>query len=193
MTAQRTAALAALVLLSTALAGCGTLGRLNPFGGDDDSPRSTASAGTRIPVVAFDQTVTPAEALKGATFTLPPAQPLTDWPLPGGAPEQAIEHVQAAPNFAVAWRRDIGAGGDRRRHVTAPPVAAGGPCVHHGRRGARYGVRRRERRPGLAREPSAEHWRDREAFGGAWPMPTAPSTSPRASASWRRWTRRPAR
>jgi outer membrane protein assembly factor BamB len=46
--------------------------------------------------------------------------------LPGGAPEQAVEHVQAAPNFTIAWRRGVGDGSGRRKHVTAPPIAAGG-------------------------------------------------------------------
>lgn len=123
---RRAAALSAILLLATGVSACGTLGRLNPFGGDDDGPRSTATAGKRIPVVSFDQTVTAAEALKGVSFSLPEPAPLTEWPLPGGAPEGGVEHVQAAQNFQIAWRKGVGAGTDRRKHVTAPPIAAGG-------------------------------------------------------------------
>jgi outer membrane protein assembly factor BamB len=125
-TPRRVAALAALALSAVSLAGCGTLGRLNPFDRDEEGPQATASEGRRISIVAFDQTVTPAEALQGVDFSLPEPLALADWPLPGGVPEQSVEHVQAAPNFDVAWRRSVGGGANRRRHVTAPPVAAGG-------------------------------------------------------------------
>ncbi|MDP8915997.1 MAG: PQQ-like beta-propeller repeat protein, partial [Pseudomonadota bacterium] len=47
-------------------------------------------------------------------------------PLPGGTPEQAVEHAAAPATLNVAWRRDIGEGSGRGRQVTAPPVAARG-------------------------------------------------------------------
>ncbi len=110
-----------------ALAGCGTLskvGSLNPFHGK--KPASTASKGVRIPIIAFNDQLAVADALKGQDFFLPPPAPLADWPLAGGTPEQSIENVDAAPAFAVAWKRGFGAPSSRRRHVTAPPIAAGG-------------------------------------------------------------------
>ncbi len=51
---------------------------------------------------------------------------MTEWPLPGGNPEQSVEHVQAAETFQIAWRRSVGAGSGRKTQVTAPPVASGG-------------------------------------------------------------------
>jgi outer membrane protein assembly factor BamB len=130
MTSSFRAAAPALALaLLTGLAGCSTvtsaIDRITPFD-RDGGPQAQASAGQRVSVVAFDQTISAAEALKGADFFLPEAKPLADWPLPGGTPEQSVEHVEAASAFQIAWRRDVGAGSDRRRHVTAPPVAAGG-------------------------------------------------------------------
>ena len=115
-----------VLALAVALSACGTIRRVLPFGGGDREAEATAAAGERISVIAFDQTVTPAEALKGATFALPEPRAVTEWPVPGGTPEQAVEHVQAAPAFEVAWRRDFGAGSSRRRQVTAPPIVAGG-------------------------------------------------------------------
>lgn len=124
---RRACALAAVLLSAAALSGCGTLGRLNPFGGDDDDgPQATASEGRRISIVAFDQQLTPAEGLQGVDFSLPEPRTLTEWPLPGGTLEQSTEHVQAGASFSIAWRRGIGAGANRSRHVTAPPVASGG-------------------------------------------------------------------
>ncbi len=113
----------AVTLVCAGLAGCGTLGRLWPFGGDKEGPE--ASEGERISIIAFEQKVTPAEALQGIDFFLPDARAVPEAPQPGG-PEQALEHVEAAPAFAIAWRRDIGEGSSRGAQVTAPPVIAGG-------------------------------------------------------------------
>ncbi|HYF24016.1 MAG TPA: PQQ-binding-like beta-propeller repeat protein [Caulobacteraceae bacterium] len=116
---------AAVAALCVGLSACGTISRLNPFG-KDDGPGATASKGERIPVLTFDQTVTPSEALAGTDFLLPDAQAVSAWPLPGGTAEQTMEHVEAAPAFEVAWRRGVGAGSGRKTQVTAPPVAIDG-------------------------------------------------------------------
>lgn len=126
----RRAARPALVAVAlVALGACSTIGsaidRVTPFD-RESGPQTRAAEGQRISVVAFDQTVSASDALKGADFALPEPRPLTDWPLPGGTPEQSVEHVQAAPNFQIAWRRGVGEGSGRGRQVTAPPVAAGG-------------------------------------------------------------------
>ena len=68
---KRVAAWAALTALVAGAAGCGTLSRLNPFGGDDETPTATAASGKRIAVVAFDQTVTAAEARSAAMVNEP--------------------------------------------------------------------------------------------------------------------------
>lgn len=121
----RLSALAAVLIASTALAGCSTIDKVNPFHGSEKN-KVVASQGERISIIAFDQKIEPADALKGADFYLPEPQPMTDWPLPGGTPEQSVEHVQAAENFTVAWKHKFGGGDNRRRHVTAPPVSEGG-------------------------------------------------------------------
>jgi outer membrane protein assembly factor BamB len=107
-----------------ALGGCSTVSKVNPFHGKKAA--STASRGARIPVIALDQQLEVASALKGQDFFLPPPAPLDAWPLPGGTPEQSIEHVAAAPDFVIAWKRSFGIGYARRRHVMTPPIAAGG-------------------------------------------------------------------
>jgi outer membrane protein assembly factor BamB len=117
----------AVVLLSAAVAasGCSTINRFNPFDRDDEV-QEVASEGERISIVAADQQIEPAEGLKGADFFLPAPEALAEWPLPGGTPEQSVAHVDAAPGLSVAWRRGFGEGSKRGRHVTAPPVMAGG-------------------------------------------------------------------
>ena len=46
--------------------------------------------------------------------------------MPGGNAEASIEHVIAAPQFTIDWRRRIGSGSTRTRQVMAPVVAEAG-------------------------------------------------------------------
>jgi outer membrane protein assembly factor BamB len=118
---------AIVVTLAVVLAGCGTLskvGSLNPFHGK--AKPSLASRGNRIPIIALNDQLTVSDALKGQDFQLPPPTPLADWPLAGGTPSNSVEHVEAAPNFVVAWHTPIGVKSSRKHHITAPPIAADG-------------------------------------------------------------------
>lgn len=123
---RRNSLLVLLLAASVTVSGCSTIGRLNPFGNKDDGPQETAAEGERIAIVAADQTLEVAEALKGADFFLPEPEPVTSWALPGGTPEQAMGHVQAGGNLSIAWKRGFGEGSKGGAHVTAPPVAANG-------------------------------------------------------------------
>lgn len=119
--------LAVLALAALALSACATVskvGSINPFHGRKHA--STASKGVRIPVIALNDQLKVADILKGQDFFLPPPAPQSEWPLPGGGLSQSVEHVDAAPNFAIAWRRSFGVPSSRHRHVTAPPIAEGG-------------------------------------------------------------------
>ncbi|MFN3537788.1 MAG: PQQ-binding-like beta-propeller repeat protein, partial [Brevundimonas sp.] len=111
--------------LAVTVASCATAQRLWPFGGDD-GPSSVASAGERVSILEFEQRLSPSTALSGRDFFVPGPQAITAWPVPGGNVEQSLEHVIAAPDFTVAWRRNIGEGGSRTTQVTATPVAADG-------------------------------------------------------------------
>ena len=110
-----------------AVGGCSTVskvGQLNPFHGKK-GPKSKIQ-GVRIPIIAPNDQLAVADALKGQDFFLPPPAPRADWPLPGATPAQSVENVDAAPAFSVVWRRSFGVPSSRRHHVTAPPIAAGG-------------------------------------------------------------------
>ncbi|KQV57595.1 MULTISPECIES: PQQ-like beta-propeller repeat protein [unclassified Caulobacter] len=124
MISKRSVALVALMSATMAVSGCSTVSKLNPFGGKDKN-KSTASQGQRISIIAFDQKVEAAESLKGADFFLPDPVAQADWRLPGGNPEQSIEHVDAGKAFEIAWKRGFGKKGGRKFHVTAPPVSSG--------------------------------------------------------------------
>jgi len=113
--------------VAATVASCGAVSRNLPFGlGRKDDPQATASAGDRISVLEFEQQLAPSAALSGRDFFLPGPQAATAWTQPGGSSENLVEHVIAAPNFQIAWRRDIGAGSARVGNVMAPIVAADG-------------------------------------------------------------------
>lgn len=122
MTRKRLLTAVALTAACVAVAGCGHFH--NPFAGGPKSKYT--GTGERIPIIALNDTLKPADALKGQEFYLPPPEPIADWPVPGGTLAQSVEHVDAGHDFAVAWRERFGKGTTRTAHVTAPPVAADG-------------------------------------------------------------------
>ena len=124
MTFSRKIFPAVLLVVALGATACSTVRRINPFHGS--TPKDAAVEGDRISIVAADQKLEPAEALKGVDFALPAVETVTAWPLPGGTPEQSVEHPNAGNAFTVAWRRGFGRGSNRAFHVTAPPVAADG-------------------------------------------------------------------
>lgn len=125
MTRSRTLLLA-LVVATLGVSGCSTVGNLNPFAKKDKGPAELAGEGQRISIIPADQILEPAAALKGVDFSLPMAEVVSSWPLPGGPAEQAVGHVSAASNLSVAWRKGFGQGEKRGHYVTAPPIAADG-------------------------------------------------------------------
>ncbi len=123
-----TARVAAILLLAVPLSACGgirTPSLPKVFGGGDKKPRSKLK-GERIPVLSLDDKLQPSDALKDVGFQLPAAVQLREWPQAGGRPDHAIEHVQAAPELQIAWRRRFGPKPGARGHVTAQPVVADG-------------------------------------------------------------------
>jgi outer membrane protein assembly factor BamB len=126
----RTAAarMAAVLLLAaggvSACAGLSTP-KLPHFLGGESKPKPKLK-GERIPVLSLNDKLKPSDQLKEVGFQLPPASPLADWPEPGGTPDHAVEHVQAASQFTVAWRRRFGRAPGALGHVTAQPVVADG-------------------------------------------------------------------
>jgi outer membrane protein assembly factor BamB len=165
MTSSRTTVLAVLLVAALGASGCSTIDRFNPFKGS--GPKEVASEGERISILASDQKLEPAEALKGVDFALPPPSEMKDWPLPGGTAEQSTGNINASPNLTIAWRRSIGMASKAGELITAPPVAAGDRVftmdamatvtAHDARTGAE--VWRVNMRP-------TDNKRDREGFGG---------------------------
>ena len=166
MTSRRTLGLMTILALALGVSGCG--GLRNPFPNPFNHPKAGKYTGTgeRISVLGSSDTLTVSDALKGQDFFLPDAQPVSAWPLPGGSPEQSVEHPSAGNAFTVAWRRGFGRGSNRAFHVTAPPVAADGRIYVMD---AAAGVSAFDLSGGRQiwhSDLSIHNGREREAFGG---------------------------
>jgi len=151
--------------IAVGLSGCSTLSMLNSFG--KATNKSVASQGERIPVLPAGDELQPAAALKGQDFSIPAPHAVTDWPVPGGTPEQSVEHVAAGANLTIAWRRNLGVAGLNRQHyVTAPPIEAEGMVfamdgqAHVSAHDARSG------RPEWTINLQSRDRRDRDGYGG---------------------------
>lgn len=109
------------------MASCAAQRRMLPFGlGGSEEKGAVATEGQRISVLSFEQQLAPSAALSGRDFFLPGPQSVTAWTQPGGTADNLVEHVIAAPEFTVAWRRDIGVGSGKTRQIMGPPVIDAG-------------------------------------------------------------------
>ncbi|MGZ8364543.1 MAG: outer membrane protein assembly factor BamB family protein [Caulobacteraceae bacterium] len=127
MTSRRGARLGMLMVFALALTGCGTLNSLAERTKLKSSKNKVvATRGERIPLVAADQKLAPAEGLQGQTFYLPDPEAAPAWPQPQGTPNAWVANPAVAAGFQVAWKRDLGQKSGRKEHVTASPVVADG-------------------------------------------------------------------
>ena len=110
-------ALTIAAVLSVGLSGCQILQAANIL--DKQPNKSIAAQGERIPVLQADDQVTPAAALKGQDFSLPQPTVMASWPVPGGTPEQSVEHVAAAAADQIAHHADADLI-ERRQTLHAP-------------------------------------------------------------------------
>ena len=171
MTLRRHASVIAAVAFAVAaaqLAGCSTGNKLNPFRGGGHRAAPKTEAGQRISLLELNDQLKVSDSLKGQDFFLPPPQPQPDWPLAGGTPEQSVEHVAAAPEFQIAWRRNFGAKSVAHADVMSPPIIADGKVfVMDGN----AGVSAHDANTGatvwrIDLRPKTKHDRNREGFGG---------------------------
>ncbi len=114
ITTRRTALLGAAGLLS----GCSAF--------DIFGERKVALPGERRSVLRAEPPVAPDSGTDARGVSLPPAQPVAEWPLAGGLPTHAPGHVAVSETLAVAWRSSAGSGSGYRQRLTAGPVVQGG-------------------------------------------------------------------
>jgi outer membrane protein assembly factor BamB len=93
------------------------------FGGSrpDNSEEELAA---RVTINPMEENLAPDPALASTTVTLSAAQPATDWTQSGNTAAKLPGHLDAAPEFKIAWRSKV-SGSTQSRRIVAPPVVAG--------------------------------------------------------------------
>lgn len=106
-----------ILAVAVALTGC------SGWWGADDAP---PLPGERISVLELDEAIEVDAAAAESPFTLPPAQPIADWPTVAGRPDHVAGNPSLGTGLSPAWRTSIGAGASRNRRIVNPPILAGG-------------------------------------------------------------------
>jgi len=115
--------LAALVALS----GCGVIDSVSDLtNGWFNSAKKSDIKGTRISIMALDESLKPDSALAQTPVVLPPPYRNPEWPEPGGYASNAMYHLEASGPLQVVWKQDVGKGSDTESRLTAAPVVANG-------------------------------------------------------------------
>ena len=112
--------LALLGLALGMLAGCDTVGGW--FNNKDEPPLP----GDRVSILALEPQIAPDPEVQDVSVVLPKPYLNADWPQPGGAPDRAMHHLEAAAVLTTAWTANIGDGSDEDRRIVSPPIVAGG-------------------------------------------------------------------
>lgn len=108
------------MLGASALSGCGITD--DWFGTTPPPPLP----GTRVAVLVADQKLEPDPGLAAVPVRLPRPFVNAAWPVSGGTPAHAMQHLDGADELKVAWRVRAGAGSSSALRLLTPPVIADG-------------------------------------------------------------------
>ena len=106
-------------LAASALGGCALPDWLEPS-------RPPPLQGTRVSVLLLDQKLEPDPALANVPVRLPRPFANAVWPMSGGVPSHAMQHLDGAEELRVAWRVRAGAGRSSSLRLLPPPIVAEG-------------------------------------------------------------------
>ncbi|MBL8532128.1 MAG: PQQ-binding-like beta-propeller repeat protein [Hyphomonadaceae bacterium] len=166
---SRIATIAALAA-AAALSACSTAQRIGdsvwPFSGSREPSTSDIPQEGRISIMAFEQQLAPDPALASQRIQVPPMVATADWSQPGGAATNAPPNASGSAILERAWRTSLGAGSNRRVHIAAPPVIAGGNLYFLDADHRVHAVSARDGSRLWTRNLRPERGRDRFARGG---------------------------
>jgi len=83
-------------------------------------------AGETIAVLALEENLVADERIADLPVNLPGAYTNSQWPQPGGAPTNAMQHLELEGQLNRVWQRNAGVGNRSNTRLTASPVLAGG-------------------------------------------------------------------
>lgn len=106
-------------LAASALGGCGVS---DWFGASTPPPLP----GTRLSVLVLDKKLEPDPSLANVPISLPRPFANEAWPMSGGTPSHAMQHLDGGDELRVAWRIRAGSGSGDALRLLAPPIVADG-------------------------------------------------------------------
>ena len=113
-------AVGALSLVALGLGGCG-IGSW--FGDDEEDPRLP---GQRVSVLELAQSLEPDPQVADLDVIVPEPRAARDWPVPGGQPDHAPQHLAMIPRMVELWTSRIGDGADGNTRLLNPPIVVDG-------------------------------------------------------------------
>jgi outer membrane protein assembly factor BamB len=105
-----------MVCAAIMVAGCGGGGK----------KKKNRLEGERIPILTFEQQLTPDPRVEDMQVVLPDPVTNASWPQAGGLPGHAMQHLALSDNPKRIWRVSIGSGTGGRKQLTSKPVVADG-------------------------------------------------------------------
>lgn len=82
-------------------------------------------AGTRIPVVSYENSVKVDADTKDISIILPLPEMGRNWPQPGGGASHVMPHLSLGEELSPQWTVSIGSGNGEGRFLSSPIVQAG--------------------------------------------------------------------
>ena len=86
-------------------------------------PKSTPTAGDRVPILVSENAVATDKGIADVQVILPAAEANDAWSQPGGNAAKSMGHLALAANPSVRWSVRIDGGSNRERLAAAPVVA----------------------------------------------------------------------
>ncbi len=109
------------------VSGCASLrDRASSIFGNGAPKTAVKADAERVSVLGLEEVLKKDPALDAVAVTVPAAVAFVDWPTTGGNLTNAPQNVEGDGPLNVIMRRKIGAGAQRRRAITAPPIVVGG-------------------------------------------------------------------
>lgn len=154
-----------VVLAGVMLGGCASGINLWPFGQGTQATDEKKSEG-RIALVGADEVLAADPSFAGRVIILPDPVQTQAWAQAGGSAAKGGQHVDAAVDLRVAWRRKVAQGSTRKQPLSSGPVAADGKVFLLDSNQAVIAVSASDAKPVWRVQLASENRRDGRAFGG---------------------------
>ena len=120
---SRYARLLILMAGASILASCGLFRDVGDF---FDVEKKSKIQGERISIIQSEAQLSSDPTLAAAKMDLPAPKKNTEWPQPGGTPDNVLGNLMADGPLEQVWSASAGKGTDDASRLTAPPIVAGG-------------------------------------------------------------------